>query len=112
MVLIPKHHLPAKAERQFHDAVVLQTAVETTAQKPEAGVETEVEVEVDAGHDKGQVTRLRAAAVAAVTVPVVIALPAVTAVTSVTAALVLMKTTAEKKMIIPLCRDIQNHQIQ
>ena len=67
MVLIPEHHLPVKAEKQFDDSVVLQPAIETTAQNPEAEVEAEGGVEAEARHGEGQVTALRAAAVTAVT---------------------------------------------
>jgi hypothetical protein len=69
MVRIPRHHLPAKAEMQFDNAVVLQPAVETAAQNPEAKVQAGagVEAEAEAGPDVGHVTGLRAAAVTAVT---------------------------------------------
>ena len=68
MVIIPRHHFPAKAEMQFDNAVVLQPAVETAAQNPEAKVQAgagvEEEEEAEAGPDEGHVT---AAVVTAVT---------------------------------------------
>ena len=67
MVIIPIHHLPAKVEMQFDYAVVLQPAVETAAQNPEAEVQAGAGVEAEAGPDEGHVTGLRAAAVTAVT---------------------------------------------
>ena len=89
MVLIPQHHLPAKAEKRYDNAVVLKPAVTEAEAEVEAEVETERDTVIhsEGKRNAGQVPGIQQAVVPTVTAA------AVAAVAAVTVIVVLKKTT-------------------